>query len=124
MLCQHLPQPARLRDRKTAALRARAADDVTQTAGVRSAKARGDQPVIERLNRGGSHPAEQHVLIDGQTHRAIRIGIGKISQHTHLTGREIAERQTRDDMAVAVLPLPADVALHPAQIGVRQGLSA
>src|SRR5687768_18112663 len=41
-------QPARLRHRQPAALRSRAAHDIAQPASIRSAQARGDQPLIER----------------------------------------------------------------------------
>ena len=77
-------EPARLRHRQPAALRAGAADDVTERERIGRGKVCGGQTLIERLHRLGLHPAVQHVLIDCQPHRAVAVCLGEIGEHAHL----------------------------------------
>ncbi len=119
-LSQRAAKTTRLCDRKTAALRTGAAHDVAKRSRIRRSEPGGGETLIERLDRGGFHPSKQHVLIDGEPHRSVAVGLGQIRQHTHLAGSEIAKRQTNRDVAIARLLLLADVAAHPAHVAVGQ----
>ena len=114
MFGQCATEPARLRHSQPAALGTRTADHIAQRIGVGRSESGGGQALVERLNRLASHPSEEDVLLDGQSHRAIAVRLGEIGKYAHLTGSEVTEWQADSHMVITVLTLLADVAAHPA----------
>ena len=106
-------QTARRRDAELAGVGPRASDDVQNVAGARFTKPRHAERLVERGYVGPADPADDKVLFDGCSNRAVGEAADDVSERAKLISRDVSQRQRDRRGDVSHLSLSAGVGLQP-----------